>query len=72
VPKENSLFWPRLIAREPFVPERTLFVDDSLPVLDAALAFGIGWLRAIRLPDSGMPAQPTGDHVAVDGVAELL
>jgi putative hydrolase of the HAD superfamily len=72
VPKENALFWPRLIAREPFVPERTLFVDDSLPVLDAALAFGIGWLRAIRLPDSGMPAQPTGDHPAVDRIAELI
>ena len=72
VPKENALFWPRLIDQEPFVPERTLFVDDSLPVLNAAAAFGIGWIRAIRLPDSGIPAQPTGDYVAVDRIAELL
>jgi putative hydrolase of the HAD superfamily len=72
VPKENAQFWPRLLDKEPFVPGRTLFVDDSLPVLNAALAFGIGWLRAVRRPDSGMPAQPTGDFIAVDRVAELL
>jgi putative hydrolase of the HAD superfamily len=71
-PKEDSVFWPRLMAREPFVPERTLFIDDSLPVLDAADAFGIAWLRAVRLPDSGRPAQDTGRYVAVDGVADLM
>jgi putative hydrolase of the HAD superfamily len=71
-PKEDARFWPRLNAREPFVPQRTLFIDDSLPVLDAAHAFGIGWLRAVRLPDSGRPRQDTGRYVAVDGVAELM
>jgi putative hydrolase of the HAD superfamily len=71
-PKEDALFWPRLNAREPFVPERTLFIDDSLPVLDAAHAFGIAWLRAVRLPDSGRPPQDTGGYVAVDGVADLM
>jgi HAD superfamily hydrolase (TIGR01509 family) len=72
VPKENAAFWPRLRAAEPFDSKRTLFVDDSLSVLDAAHAFGIGWLRAVRRPDSGRPAQDTGDYVAVDRVAELL
>lgn len=71
-PKEDAAFWPRLQAREPFEPARTLFIDDSLPVLDAADAFGIHWLRAVRLPDSGRPAQDTGRHVAVDGVADLM
>jgi 5'-nucleotidase len=71
-PKENAAFWPRLHAKEPFVSERTLFVDDSLPVLHAAHAFGIAWLRAIRLPDSGQPAQPTGHYAAVDRIADLL
>ena len=51
---------------------RTLFVDDSLAVLDAARDFGIGWLRAVRCPDSGLPPQGTGEHVAVDRVAELM
>jgi HAD superfamily hydrolase (TIGR01509 family) len=72
VPKEDARFWPRLNAREPFVPARTLFIDDSLPVLDAAHAFGIAWLRAVRLPDSGRPPQETGRYVAVDGVDELM
>ena len=73
VPKEHPTFWPRLQAVEPFVAERTLFVDDSLPVLDAAHAFGIGWVCAVRHPDSGRPAQEnTGRHMAVDRVADLL
>ncbi|MGB6354488.1 MAG: GMP/IMP nucleotidase, partial [Steroidobacteraceae bacterium] len=59
-PKEDAEFWPRLAAEEAFEPERTLFVDDSLPVLNAARDFGIGWLRAIRRPDSGRPPQGTG------------
>ena len=72
VPKEAAAFWPRLRDAEPFTPARTLFVDDSLPVLDAARAFGIGCLRAIRRPDSGRPAQQTGAHAGIDGVADLL
>ncbi len=71
-PKEQAEFWPRLQAQERFDAARTLFVDDSLPVLRAARDFGIGWLRAIRLPDSGLPAQPTGDFAAVDRVADLM
>jgi putative hydrolase of the HAD superfamily len=71
-PKEHADFWPRLHAAEPFTVERTLMVDDSLPVLEAARGFGIGWLRAIRRPDSGQPAQDTGQYPAVDSVAELL
>ncbi len=71
-PKEDAALWPRLQAAEPFVAERTLFVDDSLPVLAAAHGFGIGWLRAVRRPDSGQPAQSTGPYVGVDRVADLL
>lgn len=71
-PKEHGEFWPRLAAVEKFDTERTLFVDDSLSVLDAARAFGIGWLRAVRCPDSGRPPQATGDYPAVDRVAELM
>ncbi len=71
-PKENAQFWPLLAAEEKFRPERTLFVDDSLNVLKAAQDFGIGWLRAVRLPDSGLPPQHTGEFAAVDGVAELM
>src|SRR5665213_640104 len=71
-PKEHAGFWPRLAAQEPFAPQRTLFVDDSLTVLDAAQRFGIGCLRAVRCPDSGRPPQHTGPYAAVDRVADLL
>ena len=71
-PKESAGFWPRLCAEEKFRPERTLFVDDSLNVLKAAHEFGIAWLRAVRLPDSGLPAQHTGEFAAVDRVADLM
>ncbi len=71
-PKEDAAFWPRLKAEAGFVPERTLFVDDSLSVLDAARDFGIGWLRAVRRPDSAKPPQYTGDYAAVDRVADLM
>jgi 5'-nucleotidase len=72
LPKEDAAFWPRLAAEEGFAPQRTLFVDDSLSVLDAARGFGIAWLRAVRCPDSGLPPQPTGDYLAVDRVADLM
>ena len=71
-PKEDAAFWPRLQAAEPFDPARTLFIDDSLPVLRAAQAFGIAWLRAIRQPDSSRPSQDTGAYPAVDRVSELM
>ena len=71
-PKEHAAFWPRLAAEEKFEPRRTLFVDDSLSVLKAADDFGIGWLRAVRRPDSGLPPQPTGEYAAVDRVADLI
>ena len=71
-PKEDAVFWPRLAAREPFSPQRTLFVDDSLKVLLCARDYGIAHLRAVRRPDSGAPPQMTGSFAAIDSVAELL
>jgi HAD superfamily hydrolase (TIGR01509 family) len=71
-PKEHAGFWPQFAAAEPFLPARTLFVDDSLPVLDAARAFGIGWLRAVRRPDTSRPPCDTGNHPGIERVEELL
>lgn len=71
-PKEHPEFWPSLRSVMNFDPTRTLFVDDSVPVLDAARRFGIRWIRAIRYPDSDQGPQPTGNHVAVDRVRDLL
>jgi len=72
VPKENPAFWPRFAAREDFTPQRTLFVDDSLAVLECARNYGIGHLRAVRRPDTGAPPQATAGFASINGVAELL
>ncbi|HEY7883824.1 MAG TPA: GMP/IMP nucleotidase [Cellvibrionaceae bacterium] len=56
-PKEAQDFWRALALREPFEPARTLFIDDTLTVLDSARDFGIGHLLAIHQPDSQIPRQ---------------
>lgn len=54
-PKESAAFWPALQAREPFIAENALFIDDSESVLRAADTFGIGQLLTIAQPDSRRP-----------------
>ncbi len=71
-PKEDARFWPRLAAADPFDPCATLFIDDSLPVLRAARAFGIRHLRAVRRPDSRSPPKNTDEFVAVETFRDLV
>ena len=71
VPKESAEFWCGARERLGFDPERTLFIDDSQAVLDAAAASGIGGILAISRPDSGQPARQVERHVAVEGLAFL-
>jgi putative hydrolase of the HAD superfamily len=70
--KEAQDFWRKLQAVEPFDPARTLLVDDSLPVLDAAREFGIRHLVCVRNPDTRQPPKDTRDYPAIDSFAELL
>jgi len=70
-PKENFAFWERLIEREPFDRTRALFVDDSLPVLRAARAFGIAWIYAVAHPDSTRPRREIVEFPAVNALHEL-
>ena len=72
MPKEDPAFWARLQTQEPFVPARTLFVDDNLAVLESARSFGIVWLRAVRCPDSGRPPKDTGEFTPVDRIGDLI
>jgi len=72
VPKEHPGFWARLREHEPFEPQRTLFVDDNVDVLESARGYGIRHLRAIRRPDSGRPPKDTRDFIAVDRLADLI
>jgi putative hydrolase of the HAD superfamily len=71
-PKEHPQFWSRLQAQLGFEPQRCLFVDDSLPVLKAARAHGIGQIFAITRPDSTQHARHIEGFPSVERVEDLL
>ncbi|HSD68619.1 MAG TPA: GMP/IMP nucleotidase [Woeseiaceae bacterium] len=50
--KEDQSFWHALKEAEGFDPQSTLFVDDTVAVLQSAADFGIGMLVRITRPDS--------------------
>ena len=71
-PKENPKFWAAVQKVEPFDRERSMFVDDSPPVLRAARAAGIRWVYAVRRPDStGVPRVHDPGFAVMDGVSDL-
>jgi putative hydrolase of the HAD superfamily len=70
-PKEDPRFWVALRATEPLDPERTMFVDDSPPVVNAARAAGIRWIYAVRHPDSSGPARVHDHAPSIDTIADL-
>jgi len=72
IPKEHASFWPRLAEQDPFNPDTTLFVDDSLPVLRAASDYGIRYLRAVHSPDSRRPPKQTDEFIAIHNFDELI
>ena len=71
-PKEDPSFWEWLRAREPFHPEHTLFVDDSLPVLRSAHSYGIRHLLCIRQPDSKGPERDIDEFPCIGNFAEIF
>ncbi len=72
LPKEAVGFWLRLHSLIPFDPARTLLVDDSLPVLRSAKAYGIAYLLAVSEPDSRQAPRPTDEFAAIRNFAEIL
>lgn len=70
--KEDPEFWGRLRAQFDFDSARSVLVDDSLPVLDSARAYGIRHLVSIRQPDTCKPPKDCGDYPAIASFAELM
>ena len=70
-PKESAEFWQRFSQERSFDPQRTLLLEDSLSVLTAARAFGLGFTLAIRRPDTNQPARDITEFPSVDGVHAL-
>lgn len=71
-PKEDQQFWQALHADFGFEPARSLFIDDSLPILRSARAFGVGHLLAVRQPDSRQGAKDTAEFAAVEDYRALI
>jgi HAD superfamily hydrolase (TIGR01509 family) len=72
LPKEFPDFWDQLQARESFDPDRTLLVDDSLPVLRSAKAYGIRHLLGVRNPDSKRPPKDAEEFDAITSFAQIM
>lgn len=70
--KEDGEFWRKLAAAHPFDAGRSLFVDDSLPVLRAARAYGIAQVVAVSHPDSAQAPRSIDEFPSVASVAELF
>ncbi|UTW09647.1 GMP/IMP nucleotidase [Pseudomonas benzenivorans] len=71
-PKENQQFWHALQQDLSFDTARSLFIDDSLPVLRSAREFGVGHLLAVRQPDSRQGPKDTEEFAAVEDYRALL
>jgi HAD superfamily hydrolase (TIGR01509 family) len=72
LPKENPAFWIGLQSREPFDPNTTLLVDDSLPVLRSAQAYGIAHLLAVRFPDTKLPEKDPEEFEAIHSFRDVM
>lgn len=72
IPKENPDFWEKLQAVEPFKAESTMLVDDSLPVLHSAQAYGIAHLLAVYRPDTRLPDKEVGDFSAIRDFRDII
>lgn len=71
-PKESAGFWLRARQELSFDPARTLFIDDSQAVLDAAVGAGIGQVLAIGRPDSSRQPRPVDRHHTIEALGTLL
>jgi len=71
-PKEEQQFWQQLQHNTDFDPDRTLFIDDSEPVLNAARHYGIRYLLTIETPDSQQPSSPSDKYSAIRRFEQIL
>lgn len=71
-PKEDAQFWDDLQLIEPFNKERTLLVDDSLPVLISARNYGIAHTLGILKPDTKQPAITLDGFQSIAHFGEVL
>ena len=72
VSKESQSLWQQVEQKLGFDKERTLFVDDSLAVLDAAKLYGIKHLLAVANPDSTKETRTLPGYISIEDYRSLL
>lgn len=70
--KEDQEFWTALQAELRFDTARTLFIDDSEAVLDAARAYGLRHLYCIEHPDSRGEPRRDLPYPAIQAFSQLV
>ena len=71
-PKEDQRFWLALQQATGFNPQRSVFFDDSEPVLASAKQYGVAYNLAIAKPDSQGQAKSYQDFAALDNFLDLF
>lgn len=71
-PKEDRRLWQAVAAATGLQPTRTLFIDDSEPILDIAAQFGIRYCLGVANPDSGAAKKRYRHHPAVTDYRRLI
>ena len=71
-PKKSPQFWDALHVDIGFEPARSLFIDDTLPILRSARDFGVRHLLAVKQPDSKKGPKDTKEFAALGDYRELL
>ncbi|TPG58786.1 GMP/IMP nucleotidase [Ewingella americana] len=71
-PKEDQRLWAAVQQQTSFNPQRTLFVDDGEPILNAAKTFGIRYCLGIENPDSTLADKSFDAHPSISDYRSLL
>lgn len=71
-PKEDQRLWQAVAEHTGLEPGRTLFIDDSEPILDSAAKFGIRYCLGVTNPDSGQADKIYQRHPALNDYRRLL
>ncbi|HEX4503573.1 MAG TPA: GMP/IMP nucleotidase [Scandinavium sp.] len=71
-PKEDQRLWQAVAEETTLDPHKTLFIDDSEPILDAAALFGIRYCLGVTNPDSGVAEKQYQRHPALNDYRRLI
>ena len=71
-PKEDQRLWHAVAGHTGMEASRTLFIDDSEAILDAAALYGIRYCLGVTNPDSGATEKTWTRHPALGDYRRLI